>query len=107
MIDRLARIKRLRELDARIAAVQQWGAALTALEEERRGILNALRPVKCADNSHGYVSFAIALVCVLVAGWFIWSMKDDPKPVDCNTINHTRPLDGMPCIPKQYDRSRR
>jgi hypothetical protein len=33
---------RLRELDAMIAARSQWGAALTALNEERNGILAAL-----------------------------------------------------------------
>jgi len=33
---------RLKELDDRITAVEQWGAALTAMEEERRSILRAL-----------------------------------------------------------------
>ena len=33
---------RLRELDAMIAGQKQWGAALTALNEERNGILAAL-----------------------------------------------------------------
>jgi hypothetical protein len=33
---------RLRELDAMIAAQSQWGAVLTALHEERKGILAAL-----------------------------------------------------------------
>jgi hypothetical protein len=34
--------ERLAELDAEIAATKQWGAKLTALDEERRGILRAL-----------------------------------------------------------------
>jgi hypothetical protein len=59
------------------------------------------------DNSHDYMTYAIAVVCVAVAAFFIWSMKDDPKPDDCNTINHTQPMDGAPCFPKHYDRSRR
>lgn len=33
---------RLAELDERIAAVEQWGALLTALDEERRAVLAAL-----------------------------------------------------------------
>jgi hypothetical protein len=33
---------RLKELDAKIAAHPHWGAVLTAMEEERRGILAAL-----------------------------------------------------------------
>lgn len=56
---------------------------------------------------HEYLSFAIAVICVGIAAAIIWSMNDSPKPADCNTINHTRPLDGVPCFPKSYDRSKR
>ena len=34
--------ERLRELDAAIRRARQWGAALTALNEERKGVLAAL-----------------------------------------------------------------
>jgi hypothetical protein len=33
---------RLAEIDKRIAAAKQWGALLTALNEERQGILRAI-----------------------------------------------------------------
>lgn len=39
MTQRSQWMRRLDELDNRIAAVQQWGALLTAMEEERRAIL--------------------------------------------------------------------
>jgi hypothetical protein len=35
-------LERLAELDAKIAAAKQWGALLTALSEERQGILRAI-----------------------------------------------------------------
>lgn len=59
------------------------------------------------DKHHDYLSFAIAALCVGIAVAVIWSMDDSSKPSDCNTLNHTRPLDGAPCFPKHYDRSKR
>jgi hypothetical protein len=42
LTERVERLERLVELDAKIAAVPQWGAALTALNEEREGVLRAI-----------------------------------------------------------------
>jgi hypothetical protein len=36
-------LTRIRELEARIKAYPFWGAALTAMDEERRGLLRTLR----------------------------------------------------------------
>jgi len=35
---------RIAYLDLRIAATPHWGAALTAMDEERKGLLNRLEP---------------------------------------------------------------
>jgi hypothetical protein len=45
-------LARVRELDAKIAAYPHWGAALTAMDEERRGLIQALeRQEDVADIS--------------------------------------------------------
>lgn len=35
--------KRVEEINKQIAAARQWGASLTALNEERNGLMRALR----------------------------------------------------------------
>lgn len=35
-------VRRLQELELRIARVEKWGAVLTALDEERRSLLMSL-----------------------------------------------------------------
>jgi hypothetical protein len=42
LTERVERLERLAALEAKIAATHQWGALLTALNEERQGILRAI-----------------------------------------------------------------